>query len=270
MMPQELGRLFSDGSRSWVLDADLPPGRLIVPSGDDAPTGRPAYWLSDDPIDADLFERLRLAHARSGLWPVLADAMRGDPQLPWEAGAVSPQPVTRIDGLDADAVLAGLWADWIGDGEPGREHAELRPYGRAWPGLAPAAGGEPDPDVFAGRYVRDHDDGASRAMLVPAARSADVVTAIGWQGPLNHTEDMALLSAVLRSWETRFGARLIELGFDTLVLAVAAPPVTDEHAASVAAEHFAFCPDNIVQGAGTIAAYAAGLRGQHMWLFWWD
>jgi hypothetical protein len=100
-----------------------------------------------------------------------------------------------------------------------------------------------------------------------------VLTAVGWDGAVNYIQPKSLLSSVLRSWEQRFGARLIEVGFDTLHLAVAAPPVSPGHAERVAAEHFAFCPDNIVQGlsGGTIRAYAAkDVLGQAEWSFWWD
>jgi Domain of unknown function (DUF4253) len=58
------------------------------------------------------------------------------------------------------------------------------------------------------QHVLGNHDGTSLPMLVPAGRSADVVTAPGRPGSLNHTEDMASLSAVLRSWGERFGARL--------------------------------------------------------------
>lgn len=268
-LPQRLGRLFGDGGAGRVLDVELPPGCLVVPHQEPA-GARPAYWLSDEPAGPDLWVRLRKAHRGSGLWPVLAEPLRGNPRVPWAAGEVRPQPVAGIDGLDAGEVLAGLWREWINDGEDSRQR---EPFGRGWPGLAAAAdGGGRDPDEFADQFVRDNDDGTSRIMLVPAARSADVLTAVGWQGPLNYTEDMCLLSCVLRSWEERFGARLIELGFDTLGLAVAAPPLTTEHAAHVAAEHYAFCPDSIDQGMPeTIRAYAAErVRGKTLWSFWWD
>ncbi len=268
-LPHDLGRLFRDGAAGRWLDADLPPGRLVAPQAD-GPGADPAYWLSDGPVSPDQWVRLRRAQARSGLWPVLAGALAGNPKMPWAAGEVRPQPVADIGALDADAVLAGLWAAWISDGEDRSDFPELRPFGPAWPGLAQAVGGGRDPDEFADRYVLDHDDGASRLLLVPAERSADVVTAAGWAGPLNHCEDMAPLSALLRSWEDRFGARVIEVGFDTLAVAVAAPPATEAAAQRVAAEHFAFCPDNVVQGSGTIAAYAAAIAAADLWLFWWD
>jgi hypothetical protein len=37
----------------------------------------------------------------------------------------------------------------------------------------------------------------------------------------------------------------------------------------VAAEHFAFCPENMWQGTA-LAAYAEQLIGVNHWGFWWD
>lgn len=206
---------------------------------------------------------------RCGLWPVLVSPHDGNPKVPWVVGEVSPEPVASIDSLHAGEVLAAFWTEWVEDGSDLRE---LEPFGHGWPGLAQATDGGQQPDEFADQFVRDHEDGTSRIMLVPAARSADVITSAGWQGPLNFSNDMAPLSSVLRSWEDRFGARLVELGLDTLALTVAAPPVTTEHAEHVAAEQFAFCPDNIVQGqAPTIREYAARMvQGKTIWSFWWD
>ncbi|MFD0855438.1 DUF4253 domain-containing protein, partial [Actinomadura adrarensis] len=106
--------------------------------------------------------------------------------------------------------------------------------------------------------------------LVPAARGADTLTVAGWDGPCNHTNYTQEISAVVRSWEDRFGARVVAVGFDVLMLSVAAPPETYKHALHVAAEHLAFCPDNIRQGVGTLEEYAKGLVGADNWSFWWD
>lgn len=40
----------------------------------------------------------------------------------------------------------------------------------------------------------------------------------------------------------------------------------------MAAEHFAFCPDNVSQGTadGFLRSYARTLVGEHTWSFWWD
>jgi hypothetical protein len=290
-LPQDLGELFSDGGARRVLDVNLPPGRLVVPEDSGSGTA-PLYWLSDEPASPDLWVRLHQAHPRSGLWPVIADGLDGQPERPWVAGEVRLRSVARIDALSADAVLESLWRAYVGGerhllpvGDDPREIKGayqtdprddlpelLEPFGSNWPGLAPAADGGQEPDEFADQHVRATDDGTSRVLLAPAARSADVVTAVGWLGPCNYTNDIFLLSSVLRSWEERFGARVVEIGFDTLHLVVAAPPTTTEHAEHVAAEHLAFCPDNITQSDDpTIRDYAEqSVRGRPDWFFWWD
>jgi hypothetical protein len=111
---------------------------------------------------------------------------------------------------------------------------------------------------------------AGRVGLVPAVRPADAPATLGWMGPVNHCGDMGLLSAALRSWEDRFGAVLVGLGFDTMTLAVSRPPRDEKSALAIAAEHFAMCPDNVHHGAGSIEAYAADLVAQAAWTFWWD
>ena len=77
---------------------------------------------------------------------------------------------------------------------------------------------------------------APRLLLAPAARGAAVLAVAGWTGPINHTNQVAPLVTILRSWEDRFGVRLVGLGFDTLELSVAAPPTTPGHAVQVAAD----------------------------------
>lgn len=111
-----------------------------------------------------------------------------------------------------------------------------------------------------------------RPALVPARRSADIPAAIGWSGPVNHEDDVARLCAVLRSWEDRFGIRVVALGFDTLIVSVGRPPTTEAEARALAAEHFAFCPDNINQSTlNSLDAYAEkALLNQETWSFWWD
>lgn len=53
---------------------------------------------------------------------------------------------------------------------------------------------------------------------------------------------------------------------------MSAPPADREQALRVAAEHFAFCPDNLWQAAPgtTLASYAEQLVDSDSWAFWWD
>ncbi|WP_394437125.1 DUF4253 domain-containing protein [Streptomyces sp. SGAir0957] len=152
--------------------------------------------------------------------------------------------------------------------------AVTAPFGQTWPGPAPSRRTTTNPDQLATESAqgfltaRPH----TRLGLIAAATGAEALTAAGWSGPCNHDNDTAKFSAVVRDWEDRFGARVVAVGFSTLHLSVASPPVDEDDALRVAAEHFAFCPDNVWQGDSpfTLAAYASRITGAHRWHFWWD
>jgi hypothetical protein len=265
-LPADLRRLFADGGSGRTLSVPLPPGCVVWPDPgyrQHVPPRRPALWVSDEPVPSGLWADLRAEHARSGLWPMLLD----DSTQPWSAGQIAPEPVTDIDTYDAGAFMAEVWAERAAADD---DFGDLEPYEHTCPGLAPPGERVGDPDVAADRYVRDLGDRGTPLGLAAARRGADVLTVMGWQGAVNHNQWIAPLSAVLRSWEERFGARVVGVGFDTLDVTVAAPPVTARHALHVAAEHWAFCPDNILQGPGTLMDYATQIRGKTSWSFWWD
>lgn len=274
MLPNQLPKLAQDpAGRS--LGLDLPPGTLVDATCD----GRwpePLLWHAEETAGPGSWERLLPARMTAGLHPVLLSM---DATLPATA-ELDPGMMSYPGDHDADEVLAGFWGHEDEDDEqedeaPDEDAADLvAPFGRAWPGLAPAREFEADPDVRAAE-VAATVVGAGwfkdpRAALVPARRSADVPAAIGWAGPCNHENDVARLCSVLRSWEERFGVRVVALAFDVLVLSVAAPPATVREAEAVAAEHFAFCPDNVTQGSGSLRAYAKSLVDVPTWSFWWD
>ncbi len=280
-LPADLGDLFADGTAGGrSLPVALPPGRLVF--SEEAEDGdRPAFWLSDGPAPAGLWARLRAEHGRSGLWPLLLDALDDDDEdyRPWANGEVVPGEMSSPDEHDAAALLADWWAEHTAEDpddtlSPDKRLAVTAPYGRGWPGVASARPARTDPehaaDGLAGELLAGH--GSMRLGLVATGRGADAVTVAGWMGPMNYFGDTAQLSAVLRDWEDRFGARVVGVGFATLVLSVAAPPATHEEALAVAAEHFALCPDNIWQGdpSQTLSGYAERLVDDHSWVFWWD
>jgi hypothetical protein len=155
-----------------------------------------------------------------------------------------------------------------------RRLAVSTPFGQSWPGRAPRRESVTSADQSAAEYAQVFLSGRpqSRLGLVTAASGAEALITAGWSGPANYDNDTAKFSAVVGDWESRFGARVVAVGFSTLHLSVAAPPTAEEDALLVAAEHFAFCPDNIWQGARpyTLAAYAERITGVHNWDFWWD
>ncbi|MFF4219204.1 DUF4253 domain-containing protein [Streptomyces nondiastaticus] len=158
-----------------------------------------------------------------------------------------------------------------GDGTRG----SLPSLGRA--GTTPVthlASGNTGPDHRAAEYARAllASRAETRLGLVAAASGAEALTAVGWAGPCDYDNDTAKFSAVVRDWGHRFGARVMAIGFSTLRLSVATSPVGEHEAPLVAAEHFAFCPDDIRQGGRphTLAACAKRITGTRRWDFWWD
>ncbi|MEU7424290.1 DUF4253 domain-containing protein [Streptomyces sp. NPDC040750] len=270
-LPNPLPRLATDPS-GRSLGLQLPPGRLIDATVD-GPWPEPLLWHAGGPAAPGHWAALGIPARRAGLLPVLldVDGAQGGPG-DWE---LRPGHTSYPGDHDPQDVLAEYWED----GDPDGEQAEpLAPFDTDWPGLAPAGALTVDPDTCAARLADSLTDGSRsrpanppRLALVPARRSADIPAAIGWSGPLDHEDDVARSCAVLRSWEDRFGIRVVALGFDTLVVSVAAPPADLADAEPLAAEHFAFCPDVLARiGPGGPGDHAGELVGARVWHFRWD
>jgi hypothetical protein len=97
-------------------------------------------------------------------------------------------------------------------------------------------------------------------------------------GAINVT-GAAEVSAVLRSWEDRFGAVLVGLSFGTMTLLVTRPPTSDDEALRVAAEVAALCPDALWQPEAlcprrprdaSLDAMSRLLVRDHVWRLWFD
>lgn len=259
-LPREVAELFADGAAGRALSVTLPPGSVVWPDPgypQHQVAKRAAFWLSDEPVTGALWARLRAEHPTSGLWPVLLE----DSTQPWSAGQIAPEPADEIGTYDVAAFMAEVWSEWE------QPPMDLAPFGRYSPGPAPPGELMAAPDVVADRCAQS----LTRPLgLVPARRGADALATMGWQGARHHNPWTAPLSAVVRSWEDRFGARVVGIGFNTLDLSVAAPPAGRRHALRVAAEHATFCPEVVVQGAGTLVGHAELIRGRDIWSFFWE
>jgi len=69
-------------------------------------------------------------------------------------------------------------------------------------------------------------------------------------------------------WYEKYGAVPAVMSGDTLEFT--APPVPLNAAFELAREHFAFCPDNVLQNTDTIGRLADELTRSTVWYFWWD
>jgi hypothetical protein len=175
----------------------------------------PALWATGHFDDAkSAWLALREGLRGGGLVPLLLSDLAGDPGRPWESGELSSTDPEALVGLDAWTLLPELWDRNVPDPEEEDDYIAtvLDSYSRVFPGLAPASSGEADADRLSAAV--DSLDGPLRVGLVVAGRPADTLVSMGWNGAANFHATAAPLTVVLRSWEERFGATVMHVGFD--------------------------------------------------------
>ncbi|WP_406459637.1 DUF4253 domain-containing protein [Streptomyces sp. NBC_01622] len=244
-------------------------------------------WFADKLPDdiVELWPRLLERAEVDGLYPFIC--RRDDPYR--------PEDLSTVDAVRLDTELAVDFAEdrrrrlpyWSSppatdvlpdDDDPDDiapwPHDPGHPF-ESWPGLAPAepvTGAGMSPAEAAGRAVAEllRTEPFVRTCqlaLVPARRSADVPAIVGWAAGA----PLPLLCALLRSWEERFGARVVSGFGGALTVSVARPPLDLAQAELLALEHVLSTADNIVDDPpGPLPEYANGLAGQSTWRFWWD
>ncbi|MQY19531.1 DUF4253 domain-containing protein [Nocardia macrotermitis] len=227
-----------------TLPEDFPPGHVVSAEGG---RGRPVMWVSEEagPALRRWWERMYDDHLRTGLYPLLLDSSVDIDLL---GAAPTTDVIERVPGDQ----LIREYFDYSGNG---------------WPGFAPAKRLSVHPGYAAGRLAAEAPD-TTRLALVPSIRSADTPALIGWTGAMDYTWDVEKISAVLRTWEDRFGIRVVRLGSTTLELSVAAPPSTLTEARRITLEHAGFCP-SIWQEEVALDSYATSLVKRPVWRFQW-
>lgn len=266
-----------------------PDGEVLLNFDEDVPL----IWVSRAAPPPKLWAAARAAHRRTGWWPLLLvePGPEPDPDLDdAEFGAVADgsadlrgwwehadgyHPGTA--GAETDPVEQLLADNWRTYTDPGNLHPAERtvdlPHGLAWPGLAPAgAFSERKADAAADHVAESLATRPDlRLGLVRAPSGAAALGALGWDGPLDYglaAEDGA---AILADWERRFGVRVVAVSEYGLTVSTATVPVDEDQAWSIAVEHHAYCPKNILGGAAKgFLDYARGLMDTRIWSFWWD
>lgn len=272
----------------------LPPELVgVLPLGQFLPGDSPTMWQSDEPVAdvVDLWDRCERGAATTGIWPVVS-------------GLICPQRLPEPADIAAVDLVSELEARWralrarqaMGFGQTGfpadlddvEELIALQrdrwehgwpPY-EQWPGLAPAAPDSGQAPAQVHRHVLEEILGlrvgnvrlvglahiGAYLALVRAERPADVPAVMAWEAEAPHE----FLSALLRSWEDRFGARVVALMGSTIHVSVARPPAAAADASLVAMEHMLLGDDNHPCGDLNFADYAKSLAGERHWSFWWD
>jgi len=224
------GLLTPFAARAGTLPGDGPAlvGGVALPAGSRCGS----HWATDAPApDAiDLARRLAAAFPETGLWPLLWWTS-GDPDSYLFTGS---EP-SRADGLNVHDVLESLWT-------------------RPLPPLARGTKGAPPRDPF-GPF-----SGPSVLILVPVNRPADVASVLG--ATESELVADAQATAVLRSWEARFGAIVTRVGPGVIDLTVGSPPTNLRDARRLEREHAAFAQDTEPQ-------LARDLLTRDLWGFGW-
>ena len=181
------------------------------------------------------WESLREAHAASGLWPFLVDAV--------EPTVLDKLPRTAEHGTHR---------------EHHRSAAEIFVTGKV-----PANGGEE-----AGGAAKQQAGAESQAVAAPTTAHTTTIGLIAAE--YGGVEIPGLLdwdaapgtsgiehTAVLADWRRRYGAELMTLTSDRIELIVPRPPTEPDEVAAVALEHAAYCSG------------AAFQSGRQLWCFSW-
>jgi hypothetical protein len=247
----------------------------------------PVAWVTITPVPdpGAVWEELSGTGQRTGLVPFIARTLPGSPHRPWDNGGPRwphayfqyPADPAAADEIDPAAVLAARWASQAPDPADEEADPEWReapgPRWRPSPATSPAW-----PPPAPGHPTRRRSAPPSPACRPPGSAwpppAADALAAMGWR-PGNWTGGVLPVTAVLRSWEDRFGARLLAVGHDEFKLLAERPPAGLPAARRLAAEIYALGADEFTcawheQALTSIGDIAGSLTRSPAWGLWWD
>lgn len=237
----------------------------------------PVMWMTDAKLEyaGGLWWFL---HNQTDLIPLILDCLEDAPvghRRPWEEdldlmGGAIPE------SNDVEEILRGFWSD----PDEAADHPSISPSPfTSFPGLSPPLDSALPTSEIANAMMSQSPGWLG---LVAADRAADAPLAIGWfgcsdaftLGDWGRWNPADAMTTLLRSWEDRFGARPVRLGFASMELLVERPPSTEQDALQVAAELWGvadeFHPNGEERAVRSVRDIAAAVLSNPIWHFWWD
>jgi hypothetical protein len=164
------------------------------------------------------------------------------------------------------------WAEHV-DKVPGRRkfllEQLLRERAGDWPHAAEPHNYFSIPYEWTGDYTRLKPLRSVRLALVPTTSSWEVPAYLKF-GDWNDCPSPEEHVAVLKHWNTQYGAQVVGLTHDVLEVGVTRPPNSKLSAFNLAREQYGYCADIVDQGDGGLLDLAATLLDASVWYFWWD
>jgi len=136
-----------------------------------------------------------------------------------------------------------------------------------WENWPEESGEEPSPEVFVLALFGDSRLGT--VIKIPTDDWTTIPAHLRWGGWNEHPHAEYHVAA-WRAWRDRYGANLIGMTHDTLIMKVEKPPNSRKEAYKLAEEQYLYCNDIVDQGVGSVTNLAAGLLNSKYWFFWWD
>jgi hypothetical protein len=213
-----------------------------------------------------VWEALRAATDETGRYPVVVGLTNAE-----EKGSQSELEITLENALfqvdDGDSVAEALadagdfdFDEWV------QEHGGLD----ADPVALPLEDlGEPDAALSIAEGLGIDEDAVVELALLPTTTPWEAPAHLLW-GSWNEVPGASELAGMLRRWNEGFGAEVMAMTADVLLIKVARPPADDDTAVELAREHYLVAPDVIDQGDLDVEALATMLRRSPGWFLWWD
>lgn len=133
-----------------------------------------------------------------------------------------------------------------------------------WPS---ESGEETPPETFVSALFGNSRLGT--VIKIPTDDWTTIPAHLRWGGWNEHPHPEYHIAA-WRSWRNKYGANLIGMTHDTLIMRVEKPPNSRKEAYKLAEEQYLYCNDIVDQGVGSVTNLAAGLLNSGYWFFWWD